>query len=230
MKKLGLIGGVGPESTVPYYKGIVFGVKDRVGHDFFPRITIESMSCFDVVPMSVAGKKQELVDYFLDGIKSLAAAGCDFAALSCYTGHMVFEELEKVSPIPLVSIVEATLDEAKKRGYKRVLLLGTKATMEDGFFQKPFLRDGVDVVTPDAATRDWVADHIMNELEQGIVKDDTAAAFREIALSLMRQHDADALVLGCTELPMVFSKYSDIPQLDGVQIHVNALVDRILSD
>lgn len=184
MKKLGLIGGVGPESTVPYYKGIVFGVKDRVGHDFFPRITIESMSCFDVVPMSVAGKKQELVDYFLDGIKSLAAAGCDFAALSCYTGHMVFEELEKVSPIPLVSIVEATLDEAKKRGYKRVLLLGTKATMEDGFFQKPFLRDGVDVVTPDAATRDWVADHIMNELEQGIVKDDTAAAFREIALFL----------------------------------------------
>ena len=56
---------------------------------------------------------------------------------------MVFEELEKVSPIPLVSIVEATLDEAKKRGYKRVLLLGTKATMEDGFFQKPFLRDGL---------------------------------------------------------------------------------------
>ena len=102
--------------------------------------------------------------------------------------------------------------------------------MEDGFFQKPFLRDGVDVVTPEAETRDWVADHIMNELEQGIVKEDTAAAFREIALSLMRQHDAGALVLGCTELPMVFSKYPDIPQLDGVQIHVNALVDRILSD
>lgn len=115
MKKLGLIGGVGPESTVPYYKGIVFGVKDRVGHDFFPRITIESMSCFDVVPMSVAGKKQELVDYFLDGIKSLAAAGCDFAALSCYTGHMVFEELEKVSPIPLVLSASSKRRSMKRR-------------------------------------------------------------------------------------------------------------------
>ena len=73
-------------------------------------------------------------------------------------------------------------------------------------------------MTPDAATRDWVADHIMNELEQGIVKDDTAAAFREIALSLMRQHDADVWFSVTRNLPMVFSKYPDIPQLDGVQI------------
>ncbi len=111
MRKLGLIGGCGPESTVPYYLGIVNGVRECVGEPFFPNMTIESLSCFDVMRMADAGERDALADYFMTGIDALVAAGCEVAALGCNTGHLVFDELRQRSPIPLVSIVEATRDE-----------------------------------------------------------------------------------------------------------------------
>ena len=135
MKKLGLIGGVGPESTIPYYRSIVNGVKDRVRRPYLPPMTIESLSCFEVIRMSSEGDTEGLTAYLLAGIRNLAAAGAEVGALACNTGHLVFDELQKTSPIPLVSIVEATCAEAVRRGYKKVGLIGTSATMEADFFK-----------------------------------------------------------------------------------------------
>lgn len=94
--------------------------------------------------------------------------------LACNTGHMVFDALQKESPIPLVSIVEVTCAEAARRGYSKIGLLGTAATMELDFFKAPFRKAGMEVVTPDAEERTYIADHILNELEQGIIREEMA--------------------------------------------------------
>lgn len=231
MKKLGLIGGVGPESTIPYYKGIVYGVQKRVGKPYLPPLTIESLSCFEVIRMSSEGDTAGLTDYLLEGIHNLAAAGAEVGALACNTGHMVFDELQKLSPIPLISIVEATCAEAIRQGYQKVGLLGTSATMEADFFQKPFRKAGIEVVIPDAEERAYIADHIVNELEMGIVKEDTAAHILKIVERMASEQQIEAVVLGCTELPLLFEgRSTPVPLLDTMQIHIRALVDAVMEE
>lgn len=231
MKKLGLIVGVGPESTTLYYKGIVYGVKERVGKPYLPPLTIESLSCFEVIPMSSEGDVAGLTDYLLEGIHNLMAAGAEVGALACNTGRMVFDELQKLSPIPLVSIVEATCAEAIRRGYQKVGLLGTSATMGADFFQKTFRKAGIEVVIPDAEERAYIADHIVNELEMGIVKEDTAAHILKIVEHMASEQQIETVILGCTELPLLFEgRSTPVPLLDTMQIHIKALVDAVMEE
>lgn len=231
MKKLGLIGGVGPESTIPYYRGIVNGVKDRVGKPYLPPLTIESLSCFEVIRMSSEGDTEGLTVYLLAGIRNLAAAGAEVGALACNTGHLVFDELQKTSPIPLVSIVEATCAEAVRRGYKKVGLIGTSATMEADFFKVPFCKAEIEMIIPDAEERAYIADRILNELEMDIVSEQTAAHILKIMEHMAKEQQIEAVVLGCTELPLLFEgRTTPVPLLDTVQIHINALIDTIMEE
>lgn len=231
MKKLGLIGGVGPESNIPYYRGIVNGVKDRVGKPYLPPMTIESLSCFEVIRMSSEGDTEGLTAYLLAGIRNLAAAGAEVGALACNTGHLVFDELQEASPIPLVSIVEATCAEAVRRGYRKIGLLGTIATMESDFFKAPFHRAGIEVVTPNAEERSYIADRILNELEVGIVSEQTSAHVLAIMRDMAIQQRIEAVVLGCTELPLLFEgRMVRIPLLNTMQIHIKALIDVIMAE
>lgn len=231
MKKLGLIGGVGPESTIPYYRGIVNGVKERVGKPYLPSLTIESLSCFEVIRMSNEGNLDELTAYLLSGIRNLAAAGADVGALACNTGHLVFDRLQKASPIPLVSIVEATCTEAVLHGYRKVGLLGTSATMERDFFKAPFHKSGIEVVIPNTKERAYIADHILNELEIGIVNSQTTTHILKIMERMVDEQQIEAIVLGCTELPLLFDGCTTpVPLLDTMQIHINALIDAIIDE
>lgn len=231
MKKLGLIGGVGPEATVPYYLGIVYGVQKKLNKPFLPPLVIESLSCFEVIRMSSQNDKAGLTEYLLAGIRNLASAGADVGALACNTGHMVFEKLQRLSPIPLVSIVEVTCAEAQRQNFHKVGLLGTAATMESDFFSKPFMQAGIEVAIPQADERNYIAKKILNELELGIVKEETAAQFIKIAERMAREEKIEALVLGCTELPLIFeSKTLSVPVLDTMQLHIEALVEKVLEE
>lgn len=231
MKKLGLIGGVGPESTIPYYKGVVYGVKERVGKPYLPPLTIESLSCFEVIRMSSGGDTEGLTAYLLDGIRNLAAVGAEVGAMACNTGHMVFDALQNASPIPLVSIVDVTCAEAVRQGYQRVGLLGTAATMEDDFFKTPFREAGIEVVIPDAEERAYIAEHIVNELEMEIVNEDTAVHILKIVERMVSEQQVEAIVLGCTELPLLFEgRKSPVPLLDTMKIHIDALVNTVMEE
>lgn len=231
MRKLGLIGGIGPEATIPYYHDIIYGVQRKVGKPFFPELVIESLSCFEVIPMSAQNRRRELKEYLLAGVKNLAAAGADFGALACNTAHMVFDELQRESPIPLVSIVEAAAREAGRRGIKKAGLLGTAATMEDGFFQKPFAEAGIEVAIPRKEERELIADRILNELELGIVRPETTAFFCGVAERMARENGIQAVILGCTELPLAFQGAElSVGLLDTMEIHVDTLVEEILKE
>ena len=116
MKKLGLVGGIGPESTIPYYHDIVYGVQKRIGKNFFPNLVIESVNVFDVLRLCNERKYDELTNYLIQAIINLIASGADFIALSANTPHIVFDRLQEWSLVLLVSIVEATRDEAIRLG------------------------------------------------------------------------------------------------------------------
>ncbi len=226
MKKLGLIGGTGPESTVEYYKGIVYGVQKQCGH--FPPLAIESLSVFEVLGFCEKKDYEGLSDYLLRGIRNLAAAGAECAALTGITPHIVFDILSQNSPIPLISMVETARERAAASGFKKVALLGTRPTMESRFFPDSFARRGIEVVTPNESERRYIETKIETELEFGTIIPKTQQGLRTIAERLEKEETAEAIVLGCTELPLAFRGIEmSVPFLDVMQIHIEALVNRI---
>ncbi len=231
MNKLGLIGGTGPESTIEYYKGIEYGVQQKAGRSFFPNLTIESLSVFDVLEFCGKQDYAGLTEYLLKGIRNLAAAGANYAALTGITPHIVFEELSKASPIPLISMVDTARDYAAAQGYKKICLLGTLPTMEGEFFQNSFAKCGIEVVTPNAEERNYIGTKIETELEFGKVLPKTQQAFKEIAERIIKEEQVQAIVLGCTELPLIFKGVElPVPYIDVMQVHINTLVDLILPE
>lgn len=231
MKKLGLIGGMGPQSTVPYYMNIVYGVQNRTSPDFFPNLTIESLNVFEILKMIGEERYDELTEHVLTAIRNLQNAGADFAAMTANTVPIVYDRVARRSPIPLVSIVESTAREAERCGAKRVALLGTRFTMERDFYRMPFERIGIDVVVPSEAERRYIDGKITGELEYGTVTEETRRRFVDIIGRLKADKGAEAVILGCTELPLLLDdSVSPLPVLDTVRIHSDELVDRILSE
>ncbi|QCV88482.1 amino acid racemase [Acidipropionibacterium jensenii] len=228
MKKLGLVGGTGPESTVLYYRRIIEGIGEREGSRVIPKITIDSLSPFEVFDMFEHPRFDDLTGYLLASIENLAAAHVEVASLTGITPHVVFPDLQAASPVPLVSAISATCDAAVAAGYTRIGLLGTEFTMREHFFGDAFAAAGIDVVVPEEATLRLVHHRIESELELGRVKDSTRQEFLGIADEMHRKDGVEAIILGCTELPLLFTGMDvEVPLLDVVELHTRALIDAI---
>lgn len=229
MNKLGLIGGTGPESTIEYYRKIEYGVQRIAGG--LPRLTIESMSVFDVLSYCARKDYDGLTRYLLGAVRSLADAGCGAAALTGITPHIVFEELSAQSPIPVISMIEAACSRALDDGLRKVVLLGTYPTMSGNFFQRAFHARGIDVVTPEPEEMRYIGGKIETEIELGQILPETQKRFADIALGTAKRHGAGAVVLGCTELPLILNeKLLGMPCLDVMEIHIERLISFILED
>lgn len=228
MRKLGLVGGIGPESTVPYYQGIVYGVQKKLGIKRFPHLVIESVDVYRTFELFDQGKTDEYIAYFTKAIDNLAAAGAEFAALTGNTPHIFFEELKSLSKIPLVSMLETTKDEVLRLGYKKVALLGTGYTMKSDYYQKAF-PDSVSIVPPSVEEIAFIGAKIENELELGVRNPDTLVALRKIINRMRKDEGVEAVILGCTELPMLLnSDTCPLPCVDTMQVHIKELVERIV--
>ena len=229
MKKLGLVGGMGPESTIPYYHDIVYGVQKRVKRDFFPNITIESVNVFDVLRFCSEQRYDELTEYLMTAINHLINSGADFVALSANTPHIVFDRLKEQAKVPLVSIIETTRDEALRLNKHKIGLLGTIFTMTGDFFKKPFCDSGIDIVTPTMKEMEFINQKISSELELGIIKEETLISFQNIIERMKKDDGIEAVVLGCTELPLLLNdKVSPVLCLDTMKIHIESLIDMIV--
>src|SRR6266480_5942465 len=130
MKILGIIGGLGPESTVEYYQNIIALYRERQRDGSYPQFLINSIDLKKGLDFMDANDLRGMADYLLEGIGKLARAGADFGIISANTPHIVFDEVAVKSPIPLISIVEATCASAKTRKLKRLALFGTRYTMQ----------------------------------------------------------------------------------------------------
>ncbi|HZX97676.1 MAG TPA: amino acid racemase [Myxococcales bacterium] len=229
MATVGLIGGLGPESTVDYYRRIIQGWQ-RQDPESSPSIVIDSLDVQRGLAL-VASDRLGLAEYLFASVRRLAAAAVDFIALTANTGHLVFDELAARSPVPLLSIVEICAAEAKRRGLKRLGLLGTRFTMEAGFYPAVFSRHGIEVVPPTTAERLVVHDRYVGELLKGDFRDETRQWMIGLITRLREQEDIDGIILGGTELPLLLrtETIAGLPTLDTTALHVDAIVDRLRS-
>lgn len=228
MRRLGIIGGTGPESTISYYRAIIRGVQEALGEDRLPPLTIESLSVFDVFDYCSRQDYDGLTDYLVAAVERLARAGVDVASLTALTPHIVFDRLQAASPIPLISAVEATRDAAVEQKVARLALLGTEYTMTQDFFACSLRDAGIEVALPNSTEIDYIQDRIARELEAGIVTESTRDGFTAIIRRLRDEEGSERVILGCTELPLLLNDdNSPLPCLDTVEIHTRALVAAI---
>jgi aspartate racemase len=231
MRTLGIIGGLGPESTVDYYQKIIALYRERTGEGRYPEFIINSINLRKGLDFMDADDLPGMADYLLEGIGKLARAGADFGLISANTPHIVFDQLEPRSPIPLISIVEATCASAKARNLKRLALLGTRYTMQASFYPKVFSREGIELLVPERNDQDYIHDKYLNELVPGKFLPETRVGLLAIVDRMKAKSDIDGVILAGTELPLILRDpdHNGIPFLDTTKIHVEAAVDEMLS-
>lgn len=231
MKTLGMIGGVGPESTVDYYVSIIERYRKLKPDGSYPQFVINSIDLNKGRGMIEAQDWPGITRYLVEEIQKLARAGADFGLISANTPHIVFEEVQRQSPIPLISIVEATAKVAREMNVKRVGLFATSFTIAAKFYTKAFAKCEIEVIDPDPADQEFIHDKYMNELVNGIFRDETRSALLGIVDKMAREKQVEAIVLGGTELPLILrdESHNGIPFLNTTKIHVTAAVAEMLS-
>jgi len=230
MKTVGIIGGIGPESTIEYYRFIIEGYRDRQTSGSYPRIIINSVDLSRLIGWINAGELEPFTDYLCAGVEQLANAGADFAVLAANTPHLVFDQIRERSRLPLISIAEATYDKARELGLKRLGLLGTRFTMEAKFYPEVFARGTLTIITPNESERTFINEKYFGELLQNVFLPETRDQLLAIINQMKEREAIDGLILGGTELPLILRGADrDLPFLDTTRIHVARIVDELLS-
>jgi aspartate racemase len=168
-----------------------------------------------------------LVTYLLAELKRLELAGAHLAALASNTPHLVFDELQKRSSLPLVSIIEETCHETVRLNLNRVGLFGTKFTMQAGLYEPVLGQAGVSVLTPNPEEQRYIHERYMGELVPGRVLGSTRRSFLRIARRMVEEEGIQGLILGGTELPLALQPEDDVgvPLLNSADIHVRAILE-----
>jgi aspartate racemase len=230
MKTLGILGGLGPESTIDYYHKIIAIFRERVGGDRYPKFLINSMDLNDVRGPVTANDLAQLSANLIAAIEPLARAGADFGLIAANTPHIVFDVVAAKSPIPLISIVEATCAFAKERQLKQLAIFGTRFTMTGDFFSKVFAREKIELVRPDPTDQEYIHDKYMNELIPGIFLPETRAGLLAIVDRIRARTPIEAVILAGTELPLLLREpaHNGVPFLNTTIIHCQAAVSEML--
>ena len=231
MKTLGILGGLGPESTLDYYSTIIRIYRERVSDDTYPEFFINSIDLNKVRGPVTANDLPRLANNLLPEIEKLARAGADFGLIAANTPHIAFDLIAPRAAIPLISIVEATCAAAKDRKLKRVALFGTRFTMNGEFYAKPFGREDIEIIRPDPADQDFIHDKYMNELLLGKFLPETKAGLLAVVDRLRAKTQLDAVILAGTELPLILRDpaHNGIPFLNTTVIHCEAAVNEMFS-
>jgi aspartate racemase len=231
MKTMGIIGGIAPASTIEYYRFIIDSYRKQKNDGTYPNIIINSIDMTKMLNLISADKLKEVTEYIAYEVQKSSNAGADFAILASNTPHIVFNEVQKLSQIPLISIVESARDAAVSIGLKKVGLFGTRSTMKAKFYPDIFSNQGIKVVVPDTEDQEYIHSKYMNELINGIFLQETKEKLLAIVEKLKKKESIRGLILGGTELPIILRDSADcgIPFLDTTKIHVEKAVERMLT-
>jgi len=232
MKKIGILGGVGPESTIEYYRLIIKRYQERLNTKNYPEFIINSINMTEMLSYVFNDRLDGLVDFLAERIRILEMSGVDYATIASNTPHIVFDELQKKVSIPLISIVEETCKEISVRKMQRVGLLGTKSTMTAGFYNKAAKKYGIDIFIPDTKDQDFIHEIYMTELLFNRIVPETKKELIRIVKELKEKESIEGLILGGTELPLILSQqdFSDIIIFDTTKIHVESIVTKMIED
>lgn len=229
MKTLGIVGGIGPESTVDYYRSLIQMWREQTKDGSAPSILLNSIDLKKMLDLIAANEFSDVTAYLSGEMERLIRAGADVGLLAANTPHIVFDELQRRSSIPLISIVEATREAAEELGLRRLGLFGTRFTMQGRFYPDVFSKAGIALVVPEEDEQAYVHDVYMNELVKGVFLPETRQRLLAIVDRLAKQEHVQGLILAGSELPLILREATcGISFLDTTQIHVKAALRRLL--
>jgi aspartate racemase len=205
--------------------------RERNPDGSYPQIIINSIDMRRMLGLLEGNALSDLASYLADEVRKLARAGAHFGLLASNTPHIVFDEVQRQSPIPLLSIVEATCLAAKAQGLGKLGLFGARYTMQGRFYAEVFSREGITLVVPSPDEQHYIHEKYMGELVKGVFLPETRAGLLAIADRLKQEEGIQGLILGGTELPLILRNVCDRGMLflDTTQIHVKAAVEQMIS-
>jgi aspartate racemase len=241
MKTLGIVGGIGPESTIEYYRFILDGWRKRApqmpspdqlraGAASVPHIIIDSIDVNRGIAMLEANDLAALANYVSQSVDRMTRAGADIALIAANTPHIVFEEVARRAAIPMISLVLATRDRARALGFRKLALLGTGFTMRGRFYPEVFARSGIELVTPNDEEKEFIHRAYLGELLKNVFLPETRERIVAIMHRMRGQDGIEAVILAGTELPLLLrgAEPEGLPFLDTTLIHVDAAVEALL--
>ena len=221
-KRIGILGGMSPESTTEYYEYITRTYTQRFGDYGYPEIIIYSVSFQPYVDWPNEERWDLVARGLGEAAQRLEAAGADFILIATNTMHLVFDEVQASVRVPMLSLLDAVGEAILARGIGTVGLLGTKFTMEKTFYQEALAQKGIAVLVPDAGDRAYVNDVIYNELVAGQIHDESRAGYVGV-IERLAERGAEGVILGCTEIPLLVSEADvGLPLFDTTTIHAEA--------
>lgn len=220
-KRIGILGGMSYESTIKYYDLILQKYYKEFNDYNYPEIVIFSLNFQKIIDYELGDNKAKYIEYLMSGIRALENAGASFILMAANSPHAVFEDLEEISKVPLISIVKSTAQYAKEKNMKKLLLIGIKFTMQSTFYQNFFKKLGMEVITPSNEEQNEIDKIIFDELVIGYFKQES----KKKLLQIINSYKVDGVILGCTELPLILNqKDVDVILLDTVELHTEAVL------
>ncbi len=228
-RKIGILGGMSPESTVEYYRYITRTYTEHFGDYGYPEILIYSVSFQPYVDWPANDRWDLVAEGLSEAARKLERAGADFILIATNTMHLVFDEVQANVDVPMLSLLDAVGDAILAREMSTVGLLGTRFAMEKGFYQGALAEKGITVHIPEAEDRAYVNRVIYDELVAGRIHDESRTRFVTIIDRLAAQ-GAEGVILGCTEIPLLVSEDDvDVPLLDSTLIHAETALNYALA-
>jgi aspartate racemase len=228
-KKIGILGGMSPESTVEYYQYITHSYTDRFGDYGYPEVIIYSVSFQPYVDWPLQDRWDLVAQGLSEAAQKLEAAGADFVVIATNTMHLVFDQVQASVSVPMLSLLDAVGEAILARGMNTVGLLGTKFAMEKGFYQDALARKGITILVPDEKDREYVNTVIYDELVAGQIRDESRDGFVAI-IKRLAERGAEGVILGCTEIPLLVSEGdAGLPLFDTTVIHAEAALNYALA-
>ena len=221
-KRIGILGGMSPESTVTYYEYITRTYTERFGDYGYPEILIYSVSFQPYVDWPEADRWDLVAAGLSEAARRLEATGAEVILIATNTMHLVFDEVQASVSVPMLSLLDAVGEAIRERSMTTVGLLGTQFTMEKAFYQDALDRWGISVIVPEAEDRHYVNAVIYDELVAGQIRDESRTGYLRV-IERLAERGAQGVVLGCTEIPLLVSEAdAGLPLFDTTAIHAEA--------
>ena len=229
MRRIGLIGGMSPESTSLYYQLLNKAARKKLGGRHSAWLLLCSVDFAEIDELGKAGRWDEAGRLIAEAATGLERAGAEAIVICANAIHRVAPRVLGVISVPLISLIQTTIDEAKRLGVTRVGLIGTRFSMTDPFLAESPRKAGLEIIVPEAEDIDRIDSIIFDELCEGVVNEDSRSYLLDIIEDLEKR-GAQAVILGCTELSMIVSdEDAGVPLLDTTRIHVDAVAKYMLS-
>jgi len=229
MKSIGLIGGLSYVSTIEYYRYINELANEKLGGNETVKIIMYSVNFGEIKVLTEAGDWEKISGIICKVAQTIEQGGASCLLIGANTMHKIADEVQAAIKIPVIHIAEAVAKTILKNGLKKVGLLGTRYTMQLGFYTERLAKYGIETIIPEQEDVEYINYTIYNEFSKNLFLPETKAAYLKI-ISKLKERGAEGIILGCTEIPLLL-KQSDceILLLDTAKIHSNAGVDHVLN-